>query len=249
MKKNKLFIKGLKDGLPIALGYLAVSFGFGTLAASSGISAFEATLISLTNLTSAGQFAGLTVILEGQALWQMVMTQLVINSRYFLMGLSLSQKIGKHASLPARFAIAFINTDEIFATAMSVYHPLTPIYMLGLGIPPIIGWSLGTLLGAIAGNLLPATVSTALGVAIYGMFIAVFIPKARAERPVLITVLVALALSSLFYFAPYLRDLSSGISVVICTVLAAALCALLFPIKNEEQACKNETARKEEVSR
>ena len=234
MKNKKLFIKGLKDGLPIALGYLAVSFGFGTLAASSGISAFEATLISLTNLTSAGQFAGLTVILESQALWQMILTQVVINSRYFLMGLSLSQKIGKHASLPARFAIAFVNTDEIFATAMSVYHPLTPIYMLGLGIPPILGWTLGTLLGAIAGNLLPATFSTALGVAIYGMFIAVFIPKARAERQVLIAVLSALALSSIFYFTPYLRDLSSGISVVICTVFASVLCALLFPIKDEQ---------------
>ncbi|MBQ8400055.1 MAG: AzlC family ABC transporter permease [Clostridia bacterium] len=231
---KKLFIKGLRDGLPIALGYLAVSFGFGTLAASSGISAFEATLISLTNLTSAGQFAGLSVIVESQALWQMVLTQLVINSRYFLMGLSLSQKIGKHASLPARFAMAFVNTDEIFATAMSVYHPLTPIYMAGLGLLPIVGWTSGTLLGALAGNLLPTTVGTALGVAIYGMFIAVFIPKAREEKPVLAVVLAALVCSFAFYYIPLLNSISSGLSVVICTVIASVLGALLFPIKDEQ---------------
>lgn len=236
---KKLFMKGLKDGLPIALGYLAVSFGFGTLCASKGIGTFEATLISLCNLTSAGQFAGIDVILKEQQLWQMVLVQLVINSRYFLMGLSLSQKIGKSSSLLARFAIAFVNTDEIFATAMSVYHPLTPRYMFGLGILPICGWTLGTLLGAIAGSLLPATIGTALGVAIYGMFIAVFIPKARAEKQVLLSVIFAVALSCIFYYLP-LPKAVTDLSVVICTVVSASLCALLFPVKDEEQSSESE---------
>jgi predicted branched-subunit amino acid permease len=231
---KKLFIKGAKDGLPIALGYLAVSFGFGTLCAAKGIGTFEATLISLTNLTSAGQFAGIDVILRQQQLWQMVLVQLVINSRYFLMGLSLSQKIGKSSSLAARFAIAFVDTDEIFATAMSVYHPLTPSYMFGLGILPIVGWTGGTLLGAIAGSLLPATIGTALGVAIYGMFIAVFVPKARGEWQVLIAVLLAIALSCVLYYIPMPKAVSD-LSVVICTVLSATVCALLFPIKEDKR--------------
>lgn len=231
--KKNLFFKGIQDGLPIGLGYLAVSFGFGTLCASRGIGTFEATLISLTNLTSAGQFAGIDVILKQQHLWQMVLVQLLINSRYFLMGLSLSQKIGKSASLPARFAIAFINTDEIFATAMSVYHPLTFPYMAGLGALPILGWTLGTLLGAVAGSLLPATVGTALGVAIYGMFIAVFVPKARSEKQVLFAILLAVALSCALYYIP-LPKIVTDLSVVICTVVSASVCALLFPIRDEE---------------
>lgn len=231
--RKKSFLKGIQDGWPIGLGYLAVSFGFGTLCASRGIGTFEATLISLTNLTSAGQFAGIDVILKEQQLWQMVLVQLLINSRYFLMGLSLSQKIGKSASLPARFAIAFINTDEIFATAMSVYHPLTFSYMAGLGALPILGWTLGTLLGAVAGSLLPATVGTALGVAIYGMFIAVFVPKARSEKQVLLAVLLAVALSCGLYYIP-LPKIVTDLSVVICTLVSATVCALLFPVKDEE---------------
>ena len=231
---KKLFIKGAKDGLPIALGYLAVSFGFGTLCAAKGISTFEAALISLTNLTSAGQFAGIDVILKQQQIWQMILVQLVINSRYFLMGLSLSQKIGKSSPLAARFAIAFFNTDEIFATAMSVYHPLTPSYMFGLGLPPLVGWTTGTLLGAIAGSLLPATVGTALGVAIYGMFIAVFLPKARQERRVLLAVLLAIGLSCAMYYLPLPKEVKD-LSVVICTVASASVCALLFPVKEEEE--------------
>ena len=143
---------GMRRGIPVGMGYFSVSFGFGALAAAQGLRPLEATLISLTNLTSAGQFAGLTLILTSAGLWEMILTQLVINSRYALMSLALSQKMGQKIGLLPRFLIAFFNTDEIFALAMSRQEPLTTPYLLGLGILPILGWTLGTLAGALAGR-------------------------------------------------------------------------------------------------
>lgn len=230
----KEFRTGIQTGLPVGLGYFSVSFGFGTLAAANGIGALDATLISATNLTSAGQFAGLTLILAMAGLWEMVLTQLVINSRYALMSLALSQRMGERIGIFPRFFIAFINTDEVFALAMAREEPLTVPFMLGLGVLPIVGWVSGTLLGALAGSVLPLSVRTALGVMLYGMFIAIVVPPARQEKPVAITVLLAIVFSCLFIWAPVLKDMSAGISIVVCTVAAAAVCAALFPIQEEE---------------
>ena len=155
---------GLQRGLGVGLGYFSVSFGFGTMAATQGIRALDAALISLTNLTSAGQFAGLTLIVAAATLWEMVLTQLVINSRYALMSLALGQKLGQEVGLVPRLLISFFNTDEIFALAMSREVPLTLPWMLGLGSLPMLGWTGGTLLGALAGSVLPLSVRTALGV-------------------------------------------------------------------------------------
>ena len=225
---------GVNRGLPVGVGYFSVSFGFGAMAAAQGIRALDATLISMTNLTSAGQFAGLTLILAAATLWELILTQLVINSRYALMSLALSQRMGQRIGVLPRLFIAFFNTDEIFALAMAEKAPLTVPFMLGLGTTPILGWTAGTLCGALAGSVLPASIRVALGVMLYGMFIAIVVPPARQEKPVLITVILALVLSCLFTWVPGLKEVSAGISIVICTVAAAAICAWLHPIEEEE---------------
>lgn len=228
------FKTGVKTGLPVGLGYFSVSFGFGAMASAQGIRVLDAALISMSNLTSAGQFAGLTLIVAAATLWEMVLTQLVINSRYALMSLALSQRMGERIGFLPRLIIAFFNTDEIFALAMAREEALTLPFMLGLGTLPFIGWTGGTLFGALAGSALPVNIRAALGVMLYGMFIAIVVPPARKEKPVLITVILALVLSCLFTWLPLLQGVSAGISIVICTVGAAALGALLFPIPDEE---------------
>ena len=230
------YAKGVRRGVPVGVGYFSVSFGFGAMAASQGIRALDAGIISISNLTSAGQFAGLTLILASATLWEMVLTQLVINSRYALMSLALSQRMGKAIGFWPRLLIAYINTDEIFALAMAEPEPLTTPFLLGLGLTPVIGWTLGTLSGALAGSVLPASIQAALGVMLYGMFIAIVVPPAKQERPVFYVVMLALMLSCSFTYVPVLNTVSAGISIVICTVAAAAIGAWLFPIGDEEVA-------------
>ena len=235
MKWNE-FRQGVSRGLPVGMGYFSVSFGFGAMAVSQGLKVFDATLISLSNLTSAGQFAGLTVIVAAATLWEMILTQLIINSRYALMSLALSQRMGQRIGVLPRLIIAFFNTDEIFALAMARQEPLTVPFMLGLGTLPILGWTLGTLSGALAGSVLPASIQAALGVMLYGMFIAIVVPPAKEDKKILAAVILALVFSSLFTWVPLLQQVSAGISIVICTVAAAAICAALFPIKEETEA-------------
>ena len=232
----KEYRNGVQRGLPVGVGYFSVSFGFGAMAAAQGIRALDAALISATNLTSAGQFAGLTLILASAGLWEMILTQLVINSRYALMSLARSQRMGSRIGFWPRLIIAFFNTDEIFALAMAEQQPLTTSFLLGLGLTPFIGWTGGTLCGALAGSVLPLSVRVALGVMLYGMFIAIVVPPARQEKPVLAACVMALVLSCLFTWVPGLNQVSAGISIVICTVAAAAVCAWLFPIPDEEVA-------------
>ncbi len=233
--QRKEYLLGVRDSLPVGIGYFAVSFGFG-LAAVQTVSVVQATVMSLTNLTSAGQFAAIGVITAASSLWVMLLTQLVINSRYALMSLALSQKLGEKFGLLHRLIIAFFNTDEIFAIAMQRPVPLTVPYMLGLGLTPILGWTGGTLLGALAGGILPAAVSTALGVALYGMFVAIVVPQAVESKPKRIAALIAASLSCLFTWVPWLKTVDSGLAIVICTVVAAAVCAALFPIDDREEA-------------
>ncbi|MBQ2853891.1 MAG: AzlC family ABC transporter permease [Oscillospiraceae bacterium] len=228
--------KGVHTGLPVGLGYFSVSFGFGAMAIAQGLSALNATLISATNLTSAGQFAGLTLIVAAGTLMEMIMTQIVINSRYSLMSLALSQRMGQRIGFFPRLLIAFFNTDEIFALAMDRKEPLTVPFLLGLGTLPFFGWTGGTLMGALAGSVLPSDIRAALGVMLYGMFIAIVVPPAKQEKPVLITVILALVFSCLFAWVPQLKSVSAGISIVLCTVAAAAIAAWRFPIAEEQEA-------------
>ena len=233
--KSREYAIGVQQGWPVGLGYFSVSFGFGAMASAQGIHALDAALISITNVTSAGQFAGLTLIVAAATLWEMVLTMLVINSRYALMSLALSQRMGERIGFFPRLLIAFTNTDEIFALAMARKEPLTVPFLLGLGLLPVIGWTSGTLMGALAGSVLPENIRAALGVMLYGMFIAIVVPPARKEREILASVVLALVLSCLFAWAPGLRSISAGLSIVFCTVAAAAICALLFPIRDEEE--------------
>lgn len=230
----KEYSLGVRRGLPVGMGYLSVSFGFGTLAAAQGIRVLPAAVISATNVTSAGQFAGLTLILTAAGLWEVILTQIIINSRYALMSLALSQRMGEKIGILPRMLVAFMNTDEIFALAMSRKEPLTVPYLLGLGLLPFIGWTGGTVLGALAGSVLPESIRTALGVMLYGMFIAIVMPPAKKEKPVLMAVLLALVCSSLLDWVPFLQNISAGIAIVISTVIAAGAAAVLFPVKEEQ---------------
>ncbi len=230
------FKRGLKDGIPIALGYIAVSFSFGILASSNGVPVLITVLISLTNLTSAGQLAGLSVMIAHGSLFEIALTQLVINLRYALMSLSLSQKVDEKLGRASRAAMSFAVTDEIFAVSSTKNKAVGRRYFTGLAFLPYFGWALGTLLGAVAGNILPDMVTSALGIAIYGMFIAIFVPPAKKYKPVLKVVVLAIIVSCIFYWVPVLNQVSGGFTIIIATVVAAAFGAYFFPIKEDSDA-------------
>lgn len=229
------FKRGIQDGIPIGLGYFAVSFTFGMMAVSGGLTAWQAVLISLTNLTSAGQFAGLGIIVAGGSMWEMALTQLVINLRYCLMSFSLSQKLEKNISTGHRLAVAFGVTDEIFGVSASQEGRLSPWYNYGVMSMAIPGWTLGTLVGAVLGNVLPGFLVSALNVAIYGMFLAVIIPPAKKNKSVLGVVIGAMAISTVFAVVPVLNKVSSGFVIIITTLIVAGLAAHFSPIPEEKE--------------
>ncbi len=228
------FIKGVRDGFPICLGYFFVSFGLGIMASGYGISPWVATLISLTNLTSAGQAAGFGVIAAGGSYIEMILTQLLINCRYSLMGLSLSQNLDKSFTTSHRAAVSYGITDEIFGVASSRKEPLKPSYMYGMILISTLGWTLGTLLGGICGDILPTILSNALGIMLYGMFIAIIIPPIRESLSNLAVILLAAGISCVIYFG--LPRISSGFSIIISAVIASVVMAILRPIPDEEDA-------------
>ena len=229
------FTKGIKDGIPIALGYFSVSIAFGLMAVEAGCTWVEAMLISLTNLTSAGQFAGVTVLAHMGTYIEMALTQLVINSRYALMGISLSQKVNARFKGLWRVILGFAITDEIFAVAIGQECEISRRYFAGLAIIPIIGWTSGTIVGAVLGNIMPEIITSALGVALYGMFIAVVVPKARENIHVLAVVIIAVAISVALRYIPVFSGISAGFAIIICAVIASAAGAVFFPVKEDEQ--------------
>lgn len=229
------FTKGIRDGIPIALGYFSVSIAFGLMAVEAGCTWVEAMLISLTNLTSAGQFAGVTVLAHMGTYIEMALTQLVINSRYALMGISLSQKVNARFKGLWRVILGFAITDEIFAVAIGQEGEISRRYFAGLAIIPIIGWTSGTIVGAVLGNIMPEIITSALGVALYGMFIAVVVPKARENIHVLAVVIIAVAISVALRYIPVFSEISAGFAIIICAVIASAAGAVFFPVKEDEQ--------------
>lgn len=233
MKQDYTFKQGLKDGIPIGLGYLSVSFGFGITAVNKGLTVLEALLISMTNLTSAGQVAGLSVIVASGTIIEMVMVQFVINLRYALMSLSLSQKLNGSFNTLHRFLASAGITDEIFAVASSKDREISPKYMYGLITIPYIGWALGTFIGAAAGSVLPENIKLALGIAIYAMFVAIIVPPMKRNLGVAFCVALAAALSCIFKYVPIINKVSFGFAVIICSIIASVLAAVLFPKKAE----------------
>ncbi len=228
------FKRGVKDGLPIGLGYLSVSIAFGVKASLLNIPIYITLLISMTNLTSAGQLAGIEVIAAAGTLIEVVLTQLVINSRYFLMSLTLSQKTDDSFNLRNRLFCSTFVTDEIFALAASKPKTISAKYFYGLALAPYIGWTAGTLLGALLGNFLPTFISSALGIALYSMFIAIIVPPAKKERGVLVAVFLSAILSCALYFIPYFNAISTGMAVIISAVITSLIVAYFFPVKEVE---------------
>lgn len=229
------FKRGLRAGIPIAVGYFSVSFAFGIFAVTEGLSVLQSVITSITNLTSAGQLAGVPIICAYGSVIELVLSQFIINLRYALMSISVTQKFDKSIRYFDRFWIGFIMTDEIFGVASSE-KGVSRHFMSGLGILPIVGWTLGTLFGAVAGNILPAMVVSALGIAIYGMFIAIVVPPAKENKNTAMCVLFAIALSCCFAYIPFLSGVSSGFVIIICAVAASALFAVIAPVEKKEDA-------------
>lgn len=235
MNANHSFIKGLRDGIPIGLGYFSVSITFGMMAASFGIPTWAAVLISFTNLTSAGQFAGISLMASCAPFIEIALTQLVINIRYALMSLSLSQKADSTFTLPHRLLASHFITDEIFAVAAGQNSSINPFYIYGLAVIPVLGWTSGTFVGAAASAFLPEIIQRSLGIVIYGMFIAVIIPPAKKNHSIWLVLSAAVLLSCAFKWLPLFAFISEGFSIMICSIAAAALGAALFPVKEAEQ--------------
>lgn len=232
---KKEFKEGMRDGIPIALGYLAVSFTFGMMAVKDHIGILQAVIISLTNVTSAGQFAGLDIIVAGGSLIEMALTQLIINLRYSLMSISLSQKLQKGTGTGKRLLLAYSVTDEIFGVSAARKGKLNIFYSYGAIAVAVPGWVLGTALGAISGSIMPAFLMSAFSVAIYGMFLAIIIQPAKEDKAVLGVVLAAMALASAFAYVPGMKKISSGFAIIIVTLLVSAIAAILHPHVEEEE--------------
>ncbi len=234
MSNFKLFKSGFKNGIPIFLGYLAVAFTFGISARESGLTSLQAILISATNLTSAGQFAALGIIAASSSYVEMALTQLVINLRYCLMSSSLTQRFAPDMKPFHRYIIAFGVTDENFGVA-SAYKTenVPPAYCYGIMAAAIPGWVSGTALGALSGDILPASVLSALGVALYGMFIAIIVPPTRGNKTLLGIVIFSMLASLAFAITPILKEVSDGFRVIILTIIIAGVAAYFFPIKEE----------------
>lgn len=235
MTNRQYFLRGMKAGVPIALGYFAVSIALGITAVSAGIPAIASALASLLNNASAGEYIAFTLIAAQASYSELIAMEIVANSRYLLMSAALSQKLSPSTSMLKRLLLGFTVTDEIFGVSMMQEGYLSPYFTYGTFVVATTGWTLGTLFGAIMGSVLPAAVVGALGVGLYGMFISVFVPEAKKNRVVAILVLVSFVLSALFEYAPYVRELSSGIRIIILTVLISLGAAIIFPIKEEER--------------
>lgn len=235
MNRKQHFIAGFKDGIPICLGYIAVSFTFGIMAGNAGLSVWEAVLISASNVTSAGQFAGLGLITASASYIEMAVTQLIINLRYCLMSCALSQKISSKTPFFHRFFISYGVTDEIFAVSVIQDGKLSPFYSYGAIGVSVFGWVFGTFLGIVSGNLLPARAISALSVALYGMFIAIIIPPSKGNKVLTGIIIISMLMSFVFTNAPVLREISSGFRIIILTVLIAGIAAYFFPVPDEKE--------------
>lgn len=227
------FCKGLKGGIPIALGYFAVSFTLGIQAKNVGITAFQAAVTSFGLHASAGEYIAFTLIGANANILVMVLMEMIANARYLLMSCSLSQKIPADTPMWKRLVMGYFITDEIFGASISVSGKLDPYYMFGLIAVASPGWVVGTALGVIMGNALPLRAVSALSVGLYGMFIACIIPEGRKNKIVAGVIIVSFVLSYIFSTLPVFKGISSGIKIMILTIIIATVAAILFPVKEE----------------
>lgn len=244
--RNKDFQYGLKRGYPIAIGYLPVSFTFGLMAVSGGLPVWMAVFISMSNLTSAGQFAGTNLILSGAGNMEITLTTFIVNIRYMLMSLSLTQRLKEDMTFPQRLLIGFGVTDETFSIASMEKGSLSFRYLLGLMLGPFLGWSIGTLFGALICTSLPSALSNAMGIALYGMFIAIIIPPAKKSKPITSIIIISVVVVAILRYLPIFHFISSGFRIIIASFLGAGIGALLFPI---ESSSANENNAKKEYNK
>ena len=242
-EKRRVFLRGMRDGVPIGLGYLAVSFSLGIAARNAGLTAFQGFLLSLLGVASAGEYAAITVIAAGAPYLEMAVVSVIANARYLLMSFALSQRMDPALSLPHRLAIGYSVTDELFGIAVAQPKPLDPLYSYGSYLTAVPCWAVGTAVGVVAGNLLPARAVSALSVALFGMFLAVIIPPARRDRVVLGCVLAGFLCS--YAAARLLPALSGGTRTILLTLLLAGIAAAAFPIADEDGKAENGTDEKE----
>lgn len=238
-KEKLTFTEGLVKGIPIFLGYLATSIAFGVMCINDGITPLISTIISATNITSAGQFAGIKIIAEGGGYIELAITVLLINLRYSLMSISLSQKINPSMPLIKRLIIAYGITDEVYAVSISETKELSFRYMFGLITLPIIGWTLGTFIGVIGGTFLPDNLLLCLQLSLYAMFISIIIPDAKKNKAVLLVIILSIILSCCFYYIPYIKEIGFGFKIIISSLLSSIIIACIFPLKvnnKEKQA-------------
>jgi predicted branched-subunit amino acid permease len=230
-ENKKWFLKGMRHGVPIGLGYFAVAFTLGITAKLIGMTPFQSALMSFTMHASAGEFAAMNVIAENSGYIEMAITMLVINLRYLLMSCALSQKVSETLKFPHRFFISYYITDEIFGISSTVDGHLNPFYNYGAASVASPGWVLGTFLGALVGNILPANVASAMNVALYGMFIAIIIPPARKHKVIAAIVIISMLASGVFTLLSDVIPLSSGMRILILTVVIAGIAAYVHPIE------------------
>ena len=234
-EKLNYYVYGLKKGLPIALAYLAVSFAFGIMTRTGGISPIASTLMSFLSLTSAGQFAGSKLIMVVASYSEIFFTVLFINLRYALMSISLSQKIDSSIPRWKRLIMSFGITDEIYAIAITEKKEVNLKYMLGMTTLPLIGWTLGTLIGSLGASIFSDNLLTAMNIALYAMFIAIILPDSKKSIKITITILIAIIFSVILYYVPYIRDIGFGFKIIISTALACTLGALIYPREEESE--------------
>ncbi len=227
------FILGIKHGIPIALGYFVVSFTFGMMATLGDISPFHAILISMTSVTSAGQFAGTNIMIAGGTYVELLVSMFVINSRYALMSASLSQKLTHHMAGWKKSIMAFLVTDETFTVASVEVTEVTFSYFMGLASLPYIGWAFGTVVGSFMDNLMSVSMQNAASIALYCMFIALFIPPAKKESSVRTVVLLTIIISSLLYYLPIFHFITTGYKIILAAILSSTYGALRYPVTSE----------------
>ena len=231
--RRSVFVEGMRDGIPIALGYFAVSFSLGVAAKNAGLTPFQGFLASLLTNASAGEHAAFLMIAASATYIEFALMILVANARYLLMSCALSQKFDPKTGLLHRLLVGFDVTDEIFGITVARSGKIDPFYNYGAMSLALPGWSVGTALGIIAGNILPLRLVSALSVALYGMFIAIIIPPARKDKPTALAVAVSFALSLAFGYIPFLSNIAEGKKTLILTVVIASAFALAFPRKDD----------------
>lgn len=239
MTKKQWFFLGMRAGIPISLGYFAVSVALGIAARKAGITSLQAALTSLLINASAGEYAGFSLIAAGASYLEVTVMEAVANARYLLMSAALSQKLKAGTGTLQRLLLGFTVTDEIFGVSISLPVPLDPRFTYGAFCVATVGWTSGTFLGAVLGNVLPLRLLSALSVGLYGMFISVFIPMAKRNRVVAVLIAVSFAASLACEYLPGIRSLSEGIRVILLTVLISLAAAILFPIR--ERGKRKET--------